>query len=824
MTPAIKHAIENGKLVLLLGAGASADSLNRDGKKLRTSDELAEHLAAKAGFTYSGESLPVVYAAVKARLGDSTWPLLEECFGHCRPSKAYNIIASFPWPRVYTLNIDDALEAALRSASPQRLNIRYRFDRVKDRHPLYEEMEYVKLNGCVHRQADGVIFSPQEYGAASAFPPLWYQELAEDYFRYVFLFIGTRLNEPIFFHQIERHRASVGAMEGTGYVITREATEIEKQSLESLRLQHISGTVSDFAEWLNKEFPKHPTPWDFATTSLPQLKAMVAKPDQARYAALFEQVLPVRRELLAPTDRAQVQPGQIRDFYRGFKPTWQDLIDGVPAELDAYHPLRQWILSAAPEKRMFLITGPAGSGKTTALMALGLWLCDRTADPVYFLLSPTDDLGEALEALEASNEGRFFFLVDRISQVTDEIKDLLTRERLKKCVLVCTERQNVWVSRIKGEMGRFCAQEFRLSTINEAEAKRILEKLEQFGPWTRLGQMPQKKRVDELLQKAKRQLLIGLLEATSGVGFESIIANDYETLPDDAQKGFVLLVGLGTIHRVAIPEVIVSRASRHLGIPEGIDSLLTKLSGVVHRLGDALVVRHPVYVEHLFETTIGSEDKQRAIHALLAAYTVYPSPIRRYVTRGAGQVFKFTLNHRFLKNTFDGDESMVLGVYKAFQKNFENDGLFWLQFGLALRDQGMHLEAMEKLKTAVQAYRISHTEHAYAQQLLILAVESESRTRANSLVAEAKEILLRLDATEAEIGNAYPIVTLSELHTAAVRRHDGEQKGCMLANQYVEELKQRLRKHPEYERIKKAKDALTKYAATGVWEVPSDQD
>jgi len=29
---------------------------------------------------------------------------------------------------------------------------------------------------------------------------------------------------------------------------------------------------------------------------------------------------------------------------------------------------------------------------------------------------------------------------------------------------------------------------------------------------------------------------------------------------------------------------------------------------------------------------------------------------------------------------------------------------------------------MEKLKTAVAAYCISHTEHAYAQQLLILAL------------------------------------------------------------------------------------------------------
>ena len=172
---------------------------------------------------------------------------------------------------------------------------------------------------------------------------------------------------------------------------------------------------------------------------------------------------------------------------------------------------------------------------------------------------------------------------------------------------------------MKGELGRFCAQEFRLSVINDGEANRILKKLEQFGPWTRLGRMPERQRLEELMQRAKRQLLIGLLEATSGVGFEDIIANDYETLPDTTQRGFVLLVGLGTIHRVAIPEVIVSRALRHLGITESVPSLLNKLSGVVHRLGQALGVRHPVYVEHLFERTIAVADKCRAIHALLTA-------------------------------------------------------------------------------------------------------------------------------------------------------------------------------------------------------------
>ena len=47
--------------------------------------------------------------------------------------------------------------------------------------------------------------------------------------------------------------------------------------------------------------------------------------------------------------------------------------------------------------------------------------------------------------------------------------------------------------------------------------------------------MSERKRINELIQKAKRQLLIGLLEATSGIWFEKI-ADDCDTLPDDCSS------------------------------------------------------------------------------------------------------------------------------------------------------------------------------------------------------------------------------------------------------------------------------------------------
>src|SRR5262245_31961717 len=129
MTPAIRSAIQSGNLILFLGAGASIGARNRLGEELIGSERLGAHLAERAGLEYQNELLPAVYAAARAALGsDQTERLLEGAFRHCRPSPDQLALARFPWRRIYTVNIDDSLEAAFREASHQNIAVRYRND------------------------------------------------------------------------------------------------------------------------------------------------------------------------------------------------------------------------------------------------------------------------------------------------------------------------------------------------------------------------------------------------------------------------------------------------------------------------------------------------------------------------------------------------------------------------------------------------------------------------------------------------------------------------------------------------------------------------
>ncbi|MEA3415167.1 MAG: hypothetical protein U9R02_03275 [Thermodesulfobacteriota bacterium] len=123
MNERIANAYRNGELVLLIGAGASLTSLDQNGKNLLSSKELAQRIAEESGWDYSGEPLPSVYAAAKKVLGDKLNDLIIGFYRHCRPSHEYLTVSKYSWPRIYTLNIDDALDKAL-FYSPQKVNIR----------------------------------------------------------------------------------------------------------------------------------------------------------------------------------------------------------------------------------------------------------------------------------------------------------------------------------------------------------------------------------------------------------------------------------------------------------------------------------------------------------------------------------------------------------------------------------------------------------------------------------------------------------------------------------------------------------------------------
>jgi KaiC/GvpD/RAD55 family RecA-like ATPase len=812
MNEEIKRKISIGELILFLGAGASKGCKSSAGNDLLDGQSLAKELANRASMSYSDEELEDVYGAVRNEIGSRLDPLLEELFRHVTPSEEYVALSTFSWRRIYTLNIDDGLERAF-SSSAQRICQRLSSDPIEDRDPFFQRLDIVKLNGSIDKLHNGIIFSAPDYAKATSRGLPWYEQCGSDFVRAPFLFIGTKIKEPLLKFHIERYKTVNQRTPGKSYVITPSATEIEKQSLKQYNIEHISGTLGDFVRWLQQEFCDPPTPRDLAVASLPPYAAALSATNKEAYYRLFEGVSLVTRDMTSSDGEC----GAIRDFYKGFKPSWNDIISGIPAELDTLDECSEYLEKNLHKRSLISLIGPAGSGKSTLLMQLAHRASGWKKTIVYYFEEPLLDVTKTLLEFENSsnNFDHIVVAIDNLDRVAEPLIEALKSGKLTKTTIICAERESVWIRKTKSKIGDLAGKVFNVNEFTERDARKILQKLQEYGSWTILGQIPEKDRISALINRAGKQLLIALLEATYGRGFEKIIESDYKTLENDEQRIFFLTVGVITERNFSAPVELIDRALSANGFA-GAGVLSAALSGIIVNREGKLAVRHRVYVRHLLEQVVPPDLTARAIKGLLLAFSHYNAPVIRNVSKVEAAIYKGIINHSFLWEVLKGKESLIVSLYRNLEKSFELDGLFWLQYGLALRDMSNDDEALDKLRTAFNAYPMPHTQHALGQQLLIIGRKTEDRITALAFADEARSLLESLDEVM-ESDDTYPIVTLAEGHVALMREVSDEAEARSIARSYLPALEKRKKSQPDNLRLQECFSRIFKYSATGTW-------
>ncbi|MCE7026934.1 SIR2 family protein [Jiella avicenniae] len=812
MLAEIRTEYENGRLMLLLGAGASCDARDSRGLNLPLGSALASELAELKSKPYRGETLGKVYSTIAASDAAGLHRYFQDRLTNTTPSDAQTIIAQFPWQRIYTLNIDDSMENALRAAKTQKLQVFSRKQPLEEVSPVYDTVQLIKLNGSADRPQDGFVFSPREYGEGASNLPIWYKELGQNHSNYTFVFIGSELDEPLFQHVMAEMRETNQRNPVRGYAITPNATQIDVDHLETLNIRHISGRLKDFSDWLSSEFPTPPSGWDIACNRRPEMRGFIRLSDTQK-RTLNSVTLVGSESLPKPSEKQSA--GAIREFYKGYKPTWRDIVDDIPGHLEFIETFSRMVEDEYKGKRLIALTGPAGSGKSTALMMTALNLSQTSGKSVYFLREAVSDIKDVIATLEDANPKPFYLFIDKIQDMHADLAEVLSGAEAKNVCIVVSERLNVWKRHVSASFVDMDFKTYTVRKITKDDVPKILQRLEKYGPWTRLEKMKPADRSHEIFRKADRQLLIGLMEATTGLGFTKIIENDFQNLPGESQRKFLILVGLASNHRSTLSFSLVGKSLLELGVEEDINILRDDTEGIVIADTGKLAARHPVYIRELFEKIATTTMIRDCIVALLKSFADYDAPVIKHVGKADGVVFKSIINHRFVKDILRGDEEKIISVYSAFETQFHIDGLYWLQYGLALRAMNRHKEAMEMLRTARSAYLSPHIEHAFAQQLLIIAADKGSWDEAEPLLEEAITTLRELQR-KSGVEDTYPIVTLAEGHISVLNKFLGRDKPKQVAQQYANELLVAQRKHPS-PRLEEAATNVINYATNGIW-------
>ncbi len=808
----IKSAIDRGELVLFLGAGASIGCHSSNGNALLDGDSLAEFLANRASLNYSNESLPDVYSAAKSKLQNRLNNILEQLFLNVRPSPEYRTLAKYAWRRIYSLNIDDGLERALVS-SKQTIAIRLSSHPYEERDQFFDRLDLIKLNGSINRLNDGVIFSSSDYAKATARALPWYEQCASDFARLPFLFIGTKIDEPLLKFHIERFKIINGSSPGRSYVITPNATDIQKQALSDFNISHISGTLSTFTSWLDDHYPNGITPIQLAKRSIPALSSFETASNPEFFFKLMDGVTHVTSDMAIAQS---LGGGVIRQFYKGFQPTWPDIIDGVAAELDVLTIGMKLVSEFLSINSIISFIGPAGSGKTTLLMQICYQLTKIRLVNVYFIQEPIANIKKTILALDQTAENGYVnvIAIDNIDIVADEIFEVLDSDRLSNTKFIVAERQNSWNKRTHFKLKKFTIKEVLVNQFSFNDTEKIINKIQQYGSWTILGQLSKEERIRKLFNGANKQLLIALMEATYGRGYGDIITSDYNSLSSNEERMFFLMVALITEQNLSAPVSLIDRALNITGALSKTAILSEHLAGIIISQGRTLFARHQVYARYLLVNVIPPEHSSEAIKALLQVFSHYKSPVIKNLDKREATIYKKLINHKFLWDILKGNRTLIIGLYNELEKFFEQDGLFWLQYGLALRDQQLDQEALDKLRTAYSAYQMAHTQHALGQQLLIIGCMSDNKELAATYAEEARQLLLPLDEI-IDSDDTYPLVTLAEGHTKLILNHNGTVAAQEIARSYLHMLEVKCRAHPNNVRLDECRLRIFKFAATG---------
>ena len=361
--PHLKTQFRRGLPVLLTGAGFSLGARNHDGQALPSYKKLQTQLwnLCFPGEEFDGSSLQHLYDHALLRHPKPTKQLLRGLLTVDPETlpKWYGDIFALPWRRCYTLNIDDLTIAVSAAFDLPRPLIPISATRPRSKDMLAPRgLEVVHLNGTLEDLPDNVTFSLTQFASRLARPEPFYMRFAADLLSRPVVIIGTRLDEPPLWQHIEYRRRRGGRelreLRPRSYLVTPTLDLARKALLAELNVRWIPMSGEKFVSQVLNQVREE------ARIGLKLLSGVRAEGPSG---------VPLVADLA-------VKPDEQNEFLLGQEPIWADLQSGRAVRRNVDAAFWKGIKSSLNKKEssLIVVTGTAGSGKSTSLMRACLQL------------------------------------------------------------------------------------------------------------------------------------------------------------------------------------------------------------------------------------------------------------------------------------------------------------------------------------------------------------------------------------------------------------------------------------------------------------------
>jgi SIR2-like domain len=804
----LRSQVSRAEVILFTGAGFSLGTKDHSGRLIPTSGQLRRELW---DLCYPGEafdessSLGDIYGAALRKKRSELATFIQERFtiDPASVSPYFQKLFNFPWGRCYTLNVDDLESAVSRQygLTRQPITLSARETNVANLPGMpfsARGLEVVHLNGVVPSAPEALTFSETQYAERIGSQEPWYSRCVVDITSRPVVFIGTVLNEALLWQHMElrRRRGNFGRdLRPTSILVSKELPKPRREILRDLRINWIEGTAEDFANEV-----------------LSQLG-----PESTRGFAFIRQHLEGRASGYIPLVSAlsAERPKLETEYLMGEEPQWADIMSGRAIERShdqALQDVAEAILRGERPFTALAISGTAGTGKSTALMSLALRLSD-SGTPVLWIDKDSDVSPAKMRSRVREAHEKIVLAIDDADMFGRELVNLvvdLVAEKQDFLFVFATRSSKLdeITSAIRCKP-KLSVYEHVVPPLNDLDIDgliAVLEKNKRLGILT--GASPNDRRTAFRVQ-AGRQLLVAMLQATSGQNFERKVQDEYRELTGPQKYAYALIaVATSMRHTVTKDEILLAQADSHEEALVAIERLGARHLVVAKPETGEYRCRHRVIADLIFgELKETGEISEVIVGLAWALASKVGLPLDR--TTKTGKFLIRIINHEFLLRNIGFMNAR--DMYSRLEPLMSTDYHFWLQRG-SLEVEAGDIRKAENFLGASRSLGSGdfRVDTAYAYMLMRKAWEAPTDLHAEEFLnAGIKELESVIEQWGHTSHYPYHVLGYQGMKWAQRAIHLKDEKRIFL-KPLLDTALHGLERHPDSESLIRLRDDLRK--------------
>jgi cold shock CspA family protein len=767
--------IKEGNVVLFLGAGASIGAEHPQKKQIPTGKELSKMIVDKfLGPEYHDIALLRAAELAIAQSDPFTFQdYIASVFRDFSPSEHHRLIPRFFWKAIFTTNYDLVIERAYEQAIAAKQNLQTIVPFLKNTDRLEEKLKkpgsipFVKLHGCITALRDQeipLIITTEQYLEYRKYRNFLFERFSYLASQFPVVYVGSNLED----FDIRAILQDLRKNEKTtphSYIVLPNLKPAEKVFWESFSF--LSCIDMEFETFLHEIDTKVPEQY----RKLFEVKEAYDHPICERFektASVPENVRTLlSRDLQYINKDYKPTPLTPQQFYKGYYRDWSPVVynydfkrsvtDNIISEV-----FLQDELERGRFEEFYLIKGHAGAGKSILMQRLG-WDAATGFNKLCLVLnSGLFPEYESLLELYRLCAQRIFIFVDPVSRNSELIELWLKRARNDKLPLtiIGAERNHEWNVSCTSLIP-YVTETYEMQYLKEREIKELIGKLTEYKLLGYLENLTYEQQKEELSQKAGRQLLVALYEATSGRPFQEIIFDEYKSIVSPHAQSIYLTVCM--LHKLGVPvrAGLISRV-HNITFAEFNARFFKPLDFIVFTMEDkysrdyVYLSRHPIVAEMVVEQVLVDQQARfdeylRILGALDLGYSS-----DRYA-------FIRLVNARELMSFFK-DPQLIRSVYKASIERVGEDPSLLQQeaiFEMNSTDGSIEKsgELLRKAHSSQPKNRL--IKHSLAEWALKKAEKAETELERIKYRRESAKISRELSREEST--SAHPFVTLIKI-------------------------------------------------------------